>query len=82
MEAVRLAILGALKCLQTGRARLRKQFEGARRARELFGSAPSRSGAVWERRACARESVGRRELRSCLAAARELFGSGSCAALK
>ena len=43
----RFEILGALKCLQTGRALLRKQFEGARRTGELFGSAPSCSGAVW-----------------------------------
>ena len=38
LEGVGFAILGALKCLQTGRARLRRHFEGARRAREPWGA--------------------------------------------
>ena len=42
---VGFAILGALKCLQTGRARLRRHFEGVQRAREPLGREPARSGA-------------------------------------
>ena len=38
LGAVGRGIEGALKCLQTGRAAVREQFEGAWRACELFGS--------------------------------------------
>ena len=55
LEAVGFAIVGPLKCLQAGRMRLRKQFEGPRRARKLFGSAQR---AVVLRSGHARESVG------------------------
>ena len=41
LVSVGFAIFGAPKCLQTGRWRLRKHFEGARRARELFGREPT-----------------------------------------
>ena len=46
-RACRFSILGAPKCLQNGRALHRKQFEGARGARELLEGARSCFGAVW-----------------------------------
>ena len=46
---------GSKVLAKTGCARL-EALEGPCGARELFGSAPPRSGAVWERRALARAS--------------------------
>ena len=53
LERWRLHILGALKCLQIGRARLRKS---RLRAREGQGE-PSRFEAAWGQRALARASL-------------------------
>ena len=46
LEAVGSVILGAPKCLQIGRALLRKHFEGPRGLASCFGSTASCSGAI------------------------------------